>query len=51
MTDPIVAARREAMARIRLDLGWSYQRIGALFARHHTTVLHHVRTYFEKGGA
>jgi chromosomal replication initiation ATPase DnaA len=26
--------------RIRLELGWSYARIGRLFNRDHTTVVH-----------
>jgi chromosomal replication initiator protein len=35
-----VAARHAAMQRIRRQLGWSYPRIGRLFNRDHTTVMH-----------
>jgi chromosomal replication initiator protein len=35
-----VAARHDAMQRIRRELGWSYPRIGRLFNRDHTTVMH-----------
>ena len=35
-----VRARREVYARLYVDLGWSLTRIGLLFGKHHTTVLH-----------
>lgn len=35
-----VAARHAAMQRIRRQLGWSYARIGRMFNRDHTTVMH-----------
>lgn len=38
-----VAARREAMQRIRSELGFSYPHIGRLFNRDHTSVLHACR--------
>lgn len=36
---PIVKARQEAMAQVRMRLGYSYPRIGRLFKRDHTTAL------------
>jgi hypothetical protein len=41
----LVAARSEAMARCRWELGMSYPRIGRLFGRHHTTVIHAIGKY------
>lgn len=38
-----VAARREAMQRIRSELGFSFPRIGRLFNRDHTAVLYACR--------
>ena len=40
-----VAARGEAMARCRDELGMSYTRIGRLFRRHHTTVIHAIASH------
>lgn len=40
---PFVAARREAMQRIRNELGFSFPRIGRLFNRDHTAVLYACR--------
>ena len=40
-----VAARNEAMARCREELGMSYPRIGQLFRRHHTTVIHAIANH------
>ena len=39
----IVTARHDAMHRVRQELGWSYERIGRLFNRDHSTVLAAVR--------
>jgi hypothetical protein len=41
----LVAARGEAMARCRDELGMSYPQIGRLFGRHHTTVIHAIAKY------
>jgi hypothetical protein len=40
---PIVAARHEAVWRVRLVTGWSLPRLGKFFKRDHTTVLHSLR--------
>lgn len=40
-----VAARSEAMARCRNELRMSYPRIGKIFHRHHTTVIHAVQKF------
>jgi hypothetical protein len=45
-----VAARGEAMARCREELGMSYTHIGRLFRKHHTTVLYAIGKYHEKHG-
>lgn len=38
----LVRARQRAMWRIRQATGWSYPKIGRLFGRDHTTVMHAV---------
>lgn len=39
----LVMARGVIYDRIRKELGWSYPKIGKLFGRDHTTILHGVR--------
>lgn len=39
----VVMARAIIYDRIRKELGWSYPKIGKLFGRDHTTVLHGIR--------
>ena len=39
----LVMARGVIYDRIRNELGWSYPKIGKLFGRDHTTILHGVR--------
>ena len=39
----IVAARWEAIKRVSLETGWSLPRIGRVFDRDHTSVLHALR--------
>jgi len=39
----LVMARAVIYDRIRKELGWSYPRIGKIFGRDHTTVLHGIR--------
>lgn len=40
---PLVAARHEAMRRIYEETGLTLARVGALFDRDHTTVIHAIR--------
>jgi len=37
--------RQAAMAAVQRDLGYSLPRIGRIFKRHHTTVLHGIRAH------
>lgn len=46
-TRDIVAARWEAMARIRTEFGDTLPMIGRLFNRDHTTVVHGLKRYEE----
>lgn len=46
----LVAARDEAMGRIRHELGVTYPRIGQMFGRHHSTVIHSVRKWMAAAG-
>ncbi|MDH5796968.1 MAG: hypothetical protein OEZ19_00260 [Paracoccaceae bacterium] len=39
----VVIARAIIYDRIRKELGWSYPKIGKLFGRDHTTILHGIR--------
>lgn len=41
--------RQEAWRRIRDDLGWSLPRIGRMFGKDHTTILHGVRAAEARG--
>lgn len=40
---PLAIARREAMIRIRQELGYSFPRIGQIFDRDHTSIIWNVR--------
>lgn len=42
-TRDVAQARQDAMLEIRDTLGWPVKRIGRLFGRDHTTVLHSLR--------
>lgn len=44
-TRVIVAARQQAMWEVRKAFGLSLPRLGQIFGRHHTTVLHDLRAY------
>lgn len=44
-TTSVVAARHEAMSRLRNEVGLSLPRIGAIFNCDHTSVLHAVRKH------
>lgn len=39
----VVAARREAVYRLRCELGLSYSQIGRFLGIHHTAVMYHLR--------
>ena len=46
----VAQARQDAMLEIRDTLGWSVKRIGRLFSRDHTTVLHSLRVAEARAG-
>jgi len=43
-----VLARHEAFYRFRVELGWSYPKIGTFFNRDHTSIYHGVMKYAER---
>src|SRR5665213_3947434 len=47
---PIVAARNEAIFRCRTELGMSFPMIGRIFGKHHTSVIHAVRSHHAASG-
>ena len=47
-TRPVAHARQDAMLEIRERLGWPLKRIGKLFGRDHTTVMHGLQAAAER---